>query len=191
MQAGLGEKQHLNAVYNKLHKLVAGQTAGKSKISLEQFVQATGFDKIIRAANRRLTPMSNGQYELYRKENSGGGTTFLDLEVLDKKTGHRRDVGDLSGGESFMASLSLALGLSDTVASHLGGIQIDALFIDEGFGTLDRNSLDKALEILLKLSNASKLVGIISHREELIESIPQQIKVSKEAKGSSIEIETV
>ena len=90
-----------------------------------------------------------------------------------------------------MASLSLALGLSDTVASHLGGIQIDALFIDEGFGTLDRNSLDKALEILLKLSNASKLVGIISHREELIESIPQQIKVSKEAKGSSIEIETV
>ena len=191
LQAGLGEKQHLNAVYNKLHKLVAGQTAGKSKISLEQFVQATGFDKIIRAANRRLTPMSNGQYELYRKENSGGGTTFLDLEVLDKKTGHRRDVGDLSGGESFMASLSLALGLSDTVASHLGGIQIDALFIDEGFGTLDRNSLDKALEILLKLSNASKLVGIISHREELIESIPQQIKVSKEAKGSSIEIETV
>ena len=90
-----------------------------------------------------------------------------------------------------MASLSLALGLSDRVASHLGGIQIDALFIDEGFGTLDRNSLDKALEILLKLSNASKLVGIISHREELIESIPQQIKVSKEAKGSSIEIETV
>ena len=170
---------------------MAGQTAGKSKISLEQFVQATGFDKIIRAANRRLTPMSNGQYELYRKENSGGGTTFLDLEVLDKKTGHRRDVGDLSGGESFMASLSLALGLSDTVASHLGGIQIDALFIDEGFGTLDRNSLDKALEILLKLSNASKLVGIISHREELIERIPQQIKVSKEAKGSSIEIETV
>ena len=99
-------------------------------------------------------------------------------------------VGNLSGGESFKASLSLALGLSDTVSQNIGGIQMDALFIDEGFGTLDRKSIDNALDILMGLSNTNKLVGVISHREELIESIPQQIHVTKTKDGSKIEIET-
>jgi exonuclease SbcC len=133
--------------------------------------------------------MSDGQFELYRQEDSLGkkSNTFLDLEVLDNYTGHRRPVGNLSGGESFKASLSLALGLSDTVSSSLGGVQMDALFIDEGFGSLDRKSIESAMDILLNLSGSSKLVGIISHREELKESIPQQIRVSRTREGSRVE----
>ena len=181
-------KYSMNA---RLYSLVRGQT-GNGKITLEQYIQAAGFDGIIAAANRRLKPMSDGQYELYRQEDSLGkrSNTFLSLEVLDNYTGHRRPVGNLSGGESFKASLSLALGLSDTVSSNLGGIQMDALFVDEGFGTLDRKSIENAMDILVNLSGANKLVGIISHREELMENIPQQIRVNKTKNGSMIEIDT-
>lgn len=179
-----------NAICQRLYNLVKG-TTGNGKITLEQYIQAAGFDGIIAAANRRLLPMSNGQYELYRQEDSLGkrSNNFLDLEVLDNHTGHRRPVGNLSGGESFKASLSLALGLSDTVSSNLGGIQMDALFVDEGFGTLDRKSIDNAMEILINLTGSNKLVGIISHREELMENIPQQIKVRKTKDGSRITVE--
>ena len=181
-------KYSMNA---RLYNLVRGQT-GNGKITLEQYIQASGFDGIIAAANRRLRPMSDGQYELYRQEDSLGkrSNTFLNLEVLDNFTGHRRPVGNLSGGESFKASLSLALGLSDTVSSNLGGIQMDALFVDEGFGTLDKKSIENAMDILVNLSGANKLVGIISHREELMENIPQQIRVNKTKNGSTIELDT-
>ena len=181
---------HKYQLYRRLYGLVKG-TSGNGKITLEQYIQAAGFDGIIRAANRRLLPMSDGQFELYRRQDavSKQSNCFLDLEVLDHYTGHRRPVNNLSGGESFKASLSLALGLSDTVSSNLGGLQMDALFIDEGFGTLDQKSIENALEILLNLSEASKLVGIISHREELIEAIPQQIRVEKSRKGSQFQIE--
>ena len=163
-------------------------TTKNGKITLEQYIQAAGFDGIISAANRRLLPMSEGQYELFRQEDSLGkkSNNFLDLEVLDNHTGHRRPVCNLSGGESFKASLSLALGLSDTVSSNLGGVQMDALFIDEGFGTLDKRSIDNAMDILINLSGTNKLVGVISHREELIENIPQQIRVTKTKDGSFI-----
>ncbi len=181
------DKDH--KISKRLYELVRG-TTGNGKITLEQYIQAAGFDGIIRAANRRLIPMSDGQYELYRQDAVGKkSNTFLDLEVLDNYTGHRRPVGNLSGGESFKASLSLALGLSDTVSSNLGGIQMDALFVDEGFGTLDRKSIESAMEILINLTGSKKLVGIISHREELMENIPQQIKVKKTKDGSRIEIE--
>jgi len=177
-------------ICKRLYSLVKG-TTGNGKITLEQYIQAAGFDGIIAAANRRLLPMSDGQYELYRQEDtlSRKSSQFLDLEVLDRYTNHRRPVGNLSGGESFKASLSLALGLSDTVSSNLGGIQMDALFVDEGFGTLDRKSIDNAMEILINLTGSNKLVGIISHREELMENIPQQIKVRKTKDGSRISIE--
>ena len=178
-------------ICDRLYKLVRG-TTGNGKITLEQYIQAAGFDGIIAAANRRLIPMSDGQFELYRQEDTLGkkSNNFLDLEVLDNSTGHRRPVGNLSGGESFKASMSLALGLSDTVSSNLGGIQMDALFIDEGFGTLDRKSIDSAMDILVNLSGANKLVGVISHREELVENIPQQIHVAKTKAGSEITIDT-
>lgn len=190
-QASLDAARKEYSLCKRLYELVRG-TTGKGKITLEQYIQAAGFDGIIQAANRRLRPMSDGQFELYRQEDAPGkrSNTFLDLMVQDNYTGHRRPVGNLSGGESFKASLSLALGLSDTVSSNLGGIQMDALFIDEGFGTLDRHSIDNAMEILLQLSGTSKLVGVISHREELIENIPQQIRVRKTREGSSLEIDT-
>lgn len=177
-------------ICKRLYELVKG-TTGNGKITLEQYIQAAGFDGIIAAANRRLQPMSDNQYELYRQEDSLGkkSNNFLDLEVLDNYTGYRRPVGNLSGGESFKASLSLALGLSDTVSSNLGGVQMDALFIDEGFGTLDRKSIDSAMDILINLSGTNKLVGVISHREELIENIPQQIHVKKTKDGSQIDID--
>lgn len=179
------------SISKRLYDLVKGQT-GNGKITLEQYIQAAGFDGIIAAANRRLLPMSDGQFELFRQEDSLGkkSNTFLDLEVLDNYTGHRRPVGNLSGGESFKASLSLALGLSDTVSSNLGGIQMDALFVDEGFGTLDRKSIENAMDILINLSCTDKMVGIISHREELMDNIPQQIKITKSRTGSTFSIDT-
>lgn len=174
----------------RLYALVKG-TTGKGKITLEQYIQAAGFERIIQAANRRLGPMSDGQYELYRQDTFGRqSNTWLDLEVLDNFTGRRRPVGNLSGGESFKASLSLALGLSDTVSSRMGGVQMEALFVDEGFGTLDRKSMESALDILLNLSGTGKLVGIISHREELKENIAQQIRVCKTQSGSRITVDT-
>jgi exonuclease SbcC len=191
LQECLEKYKKESGISARLYHLVRG-TTGNGKITLEQYIQAAGFDNIILAANRRLVPMSDGQYELYRQEKSPGkqSSTFLDLEVLDNFTGCRRPVGNLSGGESFKASLSLALGLSDTVSSHLGGIQMEALFVDEGFGTLDRKSIENAMDILLNLSGTGKLVGIISHREELKESIPQQIKIEKSKAGSEITIDS-
>jgi len=185
----LANKQKEYNLCKRLYDLVKG-TTGTGKITLEQYIQAAGFDGIIAAANRRLLPMSDGQFTLHRNNKTLGSksNTFLDLEVSDNYTGKDRPVGNLSGGESFKASLSLALGLSDTVSSNLGGIQMDALFIDEGFGTLDRKSIDNAMEILVNLSGANKLVGVISHREELVENIPQQLHVVKTRKGSKIEV---
>ena len=172
------KKEH--ALTRRLSDLVRGQT-GNGKITLEQYVQASGFDSIIDSANKRLKPMSDSQYVLHRKQDALGkrSNTFLDLEVEDLYSGTRRPVSNLSGGESFKASLSLALGLSDTISSNLGGIQMDALFVDEGFGTLDRKSIESAMDTLVTLSGNNKLVGIISHREELKDNIPQQIKVTK------------
>ncbi len=177
---------------SQLYNLISGNISEKNKITFEQYIQAAGFDNIIAAANRRLLPMSDGQFELFRVQEAGNkrSKASLDLEVQDNFTGQRRPVGNLSGGESFKASLSLALGLSDTVSGDLGGVQMDVLFVDEGFGTLDRKSIENALDSLLSLSGANKLVGIISHREELVENIPQQIRVRKSKNGSSIEIDT-
>lgn len=190
-KADLEKARKESNICTGLYDLVKG-TTGNGKITLEQYIQAAGFDGIIAAANRRLLPMSDGQYVLSRLEDGLGkkSNKFLDLEVLDNSTGHRRPVGNLSGGESFKASLSLALGLSDTVSANLGGVQMDALFIDEGFGTLDRKSMESAMDILINLSGANKLVGIISHREELMENIPQQIRVRKTSDGSRVSIET-
>ena len=184
--------KRLYSVYSRLYDLASGNVSGNSRITLEQYVQMAGFDGIIAAANRRLLPMTERQFELIRHDNSNEkkSKTTLDLDVLDNFTGKKRPVGSLSGGESFKASLSLALGLSDTVSMNAGGIQMDALFIDEGFGSLDSKSNSVVIEVLNNLSGKNKLVGLISHREEIINSISNQIKVTKDRNGSHIEIDT-
>ncbi|MGN1024413.1 MAG: SbcC/MukB-like Walker B domain-containing protein, partial [Lachnospiraceae bacterium] len=179
------------ATANGLDQLLNGKVAGQNKITLEQFVQTDGFDRILAAANRRLLPMSGGQYELCRHEadHSIRGKDALNLDILDNYTGKKREVATLSGGESFKASLSLALGLSDRITSQNGGITVDTLFIDEGFGTLDETSLQEALDTLTSITTGGKLVGIISHREELRERIGRQIIVDRTRDGSSIRID--
>ena len=191
-KSGYEKAEKENTLSSRLYNLVSGQArTKKGKITFEQYIQAAGFDSIIDAANIHLKPMSEKQFELFRKKGalSMQSNNFLDLEVLDINTGKRRPVGNLSGGESFKASLSLALGLSDTIAQNRGGIQMDALFVDEGFGTLDNKSLDETKAALLSLSGKNKLVGIISHRDELMD-IPQKLIVTKEQDGSHIRMET-
>ena len=166
-----------------------GQMSGKARISLETYVQTAYFDRIIQRANTRLMVMSNGQYELRRRTTfSGNGQTGLELNVLDHYNGTQRDVRSLSGGESFKASLSLALGLSDEIQESAGGIQLDTMFVDEGFGSLDENSLQQALKALNELTQGNRLIGIISHVADL-KKIDKQIVVTKDSENySSIKI---
>ena len=158
----------------------------KERITLEAFVQQAYFEQVLRHANLRLMQMSSGQYEL-RRENSGSrkSRSGLDLCVMDHHAGMTRSVRTLSGGESFMASLSLALGLSDAVQAQAGGIQLDAMFVDEGFGTLDEETLQSAMRVLQELTQGNRQIGIISHVAELREQITQQILVRKDARGIS------
>ncbi|MDD6037382.1 MAG: SMC family ATPase [bacterium] len=164
-----------------------GRLSGKGKLMLETYIQTTYFDRIINRANLRLLTMSDAQYELERvTEVSGQAQTGLDLCVIDHYNGTKRSVKSLSGGESFMASLSLALGLSDEVQASAGGIAIDTMFVDEGFGSLDtEKTLPQAYRALAGLTEGNKLVGIISHVSELKEKIEKQIIVTKEKSGGS------
>lgn len=178
------------ATLSNLSNLFNGRTSGKNKTSFETYVQMSGFDGIIRAANKRLQPMSGGQYQLYRHEDpEAKGNVALNLDILDHYTGKKRPVSTLSGGESFMASLSLALGLSDRVAADAGGIKMETLFIDEGFGTLDEKALNDAVGMLHELSSSNKLIGIISHRQELKDEISKKILISKSGKGSTLKVD--
>lgn len=168
-----------------------GTLTGKEKIMLETYIQMAYFDRIIRRANTRFMIMSAGQYELKRAQTAENmrSQSGLDLEVIDHYNGSSRSVKTLSGGESFKASLSLALGLSDEIQASAGGIKLDAVFIDEGFGSLDAESLNMAMKALINLADGNRLVGIISHVGELREKIEKQIIVQKEkAGGSSVRI---
>ncbi len=164
-----------------------GKTSGKDKIMLETYVQTAYFDRIIRRANIRLMVMTGGQYELKRrgKADNSRSQSGLDLDVIDHYNGTERSVKSLSGGESFKASLSLALGLSDEIQSSSGGIKLDTMFVDEGFGSLDSDSLQQAMDALMGLTEGNRLVGIISHVPELKERIDKQIVVKKEVAGGS------
>ncbi len=164
-----------------------GNLPGKEKVMLETYVQAAYFERIIRRANTRLLVMTDGQYELSRRKSADDNRSKsgLDLNVIDHYNGTERDVKTLSGGESFKASLSLALGLSDEIQSSAGGIKLDTMFIDEGFGSLDEESLSQAIKALTTLADSSRLVGIISHVDALKEKIDKQIVVTKEKTGGS------
>lgn len=167
-----------------------GELRGKQKFAFEQYIQTVFFGRIIREANKRFSVMTDGRYLLQRREDAENlrSQTGLELNVLDHYTGRLRSVQSLSGGEAFKASLSLALGLADVVQQHAGGIALDAVFIDEGFGSLDRESLNQAIRILTDLAGSSRLAGIISHVEELKERIDRKIVVKKDMTGSSLEI---
>lgn len=158
-----------------------GTISGKRKIELETYIQMAYFDRILRRANLRLLTMSNGQYELKRQEDGENKKekAGLELEVIDHYNGTQRSVKTLSGGESFEASLSLALGLSDEIQSYAGGIQIETMFVDEGFGSLDEESLNLAMKALGSLTESSRMVGIISHVAELKERIEKKIVVTR------------
>ncbi|MBR6700318.1 MAG: SMC family ATPase [Firmicutes bacterium] len=164
-----------------------GTLTGREKIMLETHILRTYFDRIIARANRRLMAMSSGQYELKRREEAGNNRSQsgLDLNVIDHYNGTERSVNTLSGGESFKASLALALGLSDEIQSSAGGVKLDTMFVDEGFGSLDEESLRQAIKTLNELTEGNRLVGIISHVSELKEKIDKQIIVIKEKSGGS------
>ena len=164
-----------------------GNISGKEKVMLETYIQMTYFDRIIARANTRFMVMSGGQYELKRRKEAENNRSQsgLELDVIDHYNGTERSVKTLSGGESFKASLSLALGLSDEIQSSAGGIKLDTMFVDEGFGSLDDESLDQAMRALQNLTEGNRLVGIISHVTELKERIDKQIVVTKEKSGGS------
>lgn len=178
------EKEYVSV--KSLYDTASGNVSGKNKINLEAYIQMSYFDRIIQRANLRFLKMSDGQYELGRVTDSSDKRSQigLDLCVVDHYNGSRRDVKSLSGGESFMASLSLALGLSDEVQASAGGIQIDTMFVDEGFGSLDtEKTLPQAYKALVSVTEGRKLVGIISHVTELKEKIDKQIVVEKDRTG--------
>lgn len=178
-------------IYEELSKTASGTISGKRRVEFEQYVQAAYFDMVIIEANKRFSKMTENRFYLVRKENAEKLTDKigLDLEVIDNYNGKRRDVKSLSGGESFKAALSLALGLSDIIQSYSGGVVIDTLFIDEGFGSLDTESREQAINTLNSLIDSNKLIGIISHVTELKERIDKKIVINKTADGSKIEIE--
>lgn len=174
-----------------LGSLASGVSGDGGKLSFDRYVMGTVFQEILQMANRRLNIMSGGKYELIHqisadRRNAKAG---LEIEVLDMVSGSQRPTATLSGGESFLVSLALALGLSDVVQNRAGGRKLDALFIDEGFGSLDSGTLDTALSALNQLTAGKCLVGIISHVGRLEESIPQKIRVKNGEKGSSLQFE--
>ncbi len=170
-----------------LSDTAGGTVSGKEKVMLETYVQMAYFDRVVERANKRFYKMTGGQYELKRKTTSENkkSQAGLDLDVTDHYNDTERSVRSLSGGEQFKASLSLALGLSDEIQSSAGGIRLGSMFVDEGFGSLDEESLRQAINALSDLAEGNKLVGIISHVAELKERIDKQIVVTKEKSGGS------
>ena len=172
---------------NNLYQTAAGLLAGPNKIPFESYILRYYFQRVIAAANRRLEGMSDGRYRLRSRQGStGNARSGLDLTALDLFTDREREVSSLSGGESFIASLALALGFADVVQAESGGARVDAVFIDEGFGSLDEDTLRRAMQTLEDLTGGDRLVGVISHVAELRDRIGPKIFVEKTARGSRI-----
>lgn len=184
-----GSMEEIQQQWNWVKSLsdtASGEVAGKERITLETYVQMAYFQRVIARANTRFMVMSGGQYELKRcTEEDNRGKSGLGLNVIDHYNGTERSVKTLSGGESFQASLSLALGLSDEIQAQAGGIRLDTMFVDEGFGSLDEETLNLAVKALGDLAEGRRLVGIISHVSELKSRIEPQIVVTKDRYGGS------
>ena len=182
------KQEEVYKVVGHLSNMAKGNN--KERLSFERYVLAAYFDDIISAANLRLVKMTDGRFELSRikEKQKGNAQQGLEIEIYDYYTGQPRHVKVISGGESFKASLSLALGLSDVVQSYAGGISLDTIFIDEGFGSLDEESLEKSVQCLLDLQKTGKLIGVISHVGELKERIRARIEVTPDMMGSSTKV---
>lgn len=178
------------AIYEDLSNTANGNIKGKNKLEFEQYVQASYFDNVLKSSNVRFSYMTDSRYLLARKIESLkiSDKLGLELEVIDNYTGKRREITSLSGGESFKASLALALGMSDVIQSYSGGIVVETMFIDEGFGSLDSESLESAMNAIMMLSNNDRLIGIISHVNELKDRIDKKIIVKKSGCGSSVSV---
>lgn len=188
-QKKLKQKEKLEQKYGiigDIDRLLNGNN--RLRMNLEQYAMISYFQDVLKAANIRLLKMSAGRYEMYRQETVSDGRKkdHLEIEIFDAYTGKKRPVKTLSGGESFKAALCLALGLSDVIQSYAGGIQIDILFVDEGFGALDEESLHQAVATLMELAGEHRMIGIISHVAELKEQIDKKIEVRKNKEGSYI-----
>lgn len=187
--AGMMKAQAHFANVNVLYQTATGQLGGANKLPLENYILQYYFLRVIAAANRRLERMSDGRYILRSKVESVGNTkSGLGLKVLDAGTNREREVSSLSGGETFIASLALALGFADVVQAESGNVRVDALFIDEGFGSLDEDTLRRALITLESLSGGERLVGVISHVAQLRSHIEPRISVEKTVRGSRISV---
>ena len=185
-----GELEELDARWmwmRSLSNTANGTISGKERIMLETYIQTTYFDRIVARANTHLMQMSGGKYDLKRRQTAENlkSQSGLELDVIDHYNGSLRSVKTLSGGESFIASLSLALGLSEEIQAAAGGIRLDTMFVDEGFGSLDEETLQQAMRALTSLTQGNRLIGIISHVSELCRRIDRQIVVKKEASGGS------
>ena len=184
------QARHKADLLTHLYNTVKGKQAGKVNLSFEAYIQAYYFERVVEAANRRFEAMSEGRYLLRRRDDSVSisGKNALVLDVLDHYTGKLRPVSSLSGGESFKAALCLALGLSDVIQAGSGGVEIDALFVDEGFGTLDDSSIHDAMDVLESVRRSSGMIGIISHVQLLESNIPTHLEVIKSGEGSRIRL---
>ena len=176
---------------SRLAELAIGTNSEGGKLSFDRYVMGAIFREVLEMANRRLNIMTGGRFELIHSVDAGrkNAVAGLEIEVLDVALGKQRASGSISGGEGFMVSLALALGLSDVVQSHAGGQKLDTLFIDEGFGTLDDGKLDNVITVLQQLTEGNRLVGIISHVDKLEESIPQKLRVTATEHGSRLSLE--
>ena len=191
LNAKINEMADLDAQYRVVGTLADVACGNKgAKVSLQRYVLGVLLDDVLIHASQRLMKMSDGRYELTRKRDPSkrNKASGLDLEVYDDYTGESRSVATLSGGESFMAALSLALGLSDVVQAQTGGIRLDTLFVDEGFGTLDSGALEMAMSTLMDLQQAGRMVGVISHVSELREQMDVRLDISKGKAGSSVKL---
>ena len=188
------EKATDSQIIGRLAKIASGgqgAVKGREKLDFETFVLIYYFEKILAYSNKRLFAMSNGQYRMVRKTEGGDmrSKQGLDIEIIDANTGKSRPASTLSGGETFLASLSLALGLSDEISAENGGVKIDTLFIDEGFGTLSDSYLENAISTIEKLSYENKFIGLISHVKEVKDAIDAKILVKYDkSQGSEVEI---
>ena len=187
LEAAMGEAREKVKFLSRLNDLANGGEQGFKNVTFERYVLGAILDEVVYAANLRLQKMSRNRYSLERSDYTGGGRgkQGLDLAVMDAFTGQSRPANTLSGGETFLASMALALGLADVIQSYAGGIHMDTMFIDEGFGTLDPDTLELAMETLLQLQASGRLIGIISHVPELKSRIPAHLEVTRGDDGST------